>query len=73
MQNRGVIPLFISASRLGPNLCLYYPTDLRQTFIYWPASVLYSNSCCLSLGSPPEPLSQCEWICIEQQCMLPGH
>lgn len=41
MQNRGVIPLFISASRLGPNLCLYYPEDLRQTFIYWPASVLY--------------------------------
>lgn len=49
MQNRGVIPLFIWAPRLGPNLCLYYPRDLRQTFIYWPPAS----------APPPPPPSLC--------------
>lgn len=72
MQNRGVIPLFIWAPRLGPNLCLYYPQDLRQTFIYWPPG-LRSLPRPPSSGRPlPEPLSPSERICIEQQCVLPG-
>lgn len=42
MQNRGVIPLFISASRLGPNLCLYYPGGFKANFhLLAPASVLH--------------------------------
>lgn len=52
MQNQGVIPLFISASSLGPNLCLYYPEDLRQTFIYWPASFRYPGSWARDAPSP---------------------
>lgn len=67
MQNRGVIPLFISASRLGPNLCLYYPEDLRQTFIYWPRPPFSTPA--TELRMPPPRASVPVWADLHRATM----
>lgn len=68
MQNRGVIPLFISASRLGPNLCLYYPEGFKANF-HLLAPGLRSLPRLLSSGCPPPRSSVPVWADLHRATM----